>query len=79
MREFRFRPESPYGRGVLDLAIETASTRVARLGCTRVAGFHRIGGRIIVQRLCSQWQHNVAFSGSIPLQPAQARAVSIPL
>jgi hypothetical protein len=37
--------------GALDLAIETASTRVARLGCTRVAGFHRIGGRIIVQPL----------------------------
>ena len=28
------RPESPYGRGALDLAIETAPIQVARLGCT---------------------------------------------
>ena len=38
---FRIAPESrairtllPYGRGALDLAIETASIQVARLGCT---------------------------------------------
>jgi hypothetical protein len=30
--------------GPVDLAIKTASNRVARLGCTRMAGFHRIGG-----------------------------------
>jgi hypothetical protein len=53
------RPESPYGRGALDLAIETASTRVARLGCTLVAGFHRIGGQDNRQR---QWQHSIATS-----------------
>jgi len=28
------RPESPFGRGALDLALETASIQVARLGCT---------------------------------------------
>jgi hypothetical protein len=28
------------------------------------------GGRIIVHRECRQWQHNVALSGCIPLQPA---------
>jgi hypothetical protein len=28
------RPESRYGRGALNLAIETASIQVARLGCT---------------------------------------------
>src|SRR6266851_703068 len=28
------RPESPYGHGALDLAIETASIQGARLGCT---------------------------------------------
>jgi hypothetical protein len=31
---YDLRPESPYGRGALDLAIETASIQVARLGCT---------------------------------------------
>jgi hypothetical protein len=58
------RPESPYGRGALDLAIETAFIQVARLDCT--------GRRISSYwwQECRQWQHNVAFSGSIPLQPA---------
>jgi len=28
------RPQSPYGRGALDLAIETAFIQVARLDCT---------------------------------------------
>jgi hypothetical protein len=28
------RPESPYGRGALDLAIETAFIKAARLDCT---------------------------------------------
>jgi hypothetical protein len=36
----------------------------------RAAGFQRIVGRIIVHRERRKWQHNVAFSGSIPLQPA---------
>jgi hypothetical protein len=36
----------------------------------RAAGFHRISGRIIAHRECRQWQHNIAFSGNIPLQPA---------
>jgi hypothetical protein len=40
------------------------------IGLHRAAGFHRIGGRIILHRGCRQWQHNVALSGSIPLQPA---------
>jgi hypothetical protein len=58
------------------LAIETASTRVARLGFTRAAGFHRIGGRIIVQRYAASGSitfNNIAFSGSIPLQPAKEK------
>jgi hypothetical protein len=32
-------------------------------------GLHWAAG-LIVLRECRQWQHNVAFSGSIPLQPA---------
>jgi hypothetical protein len=42
-----------------------------KIGLHRAAGFHPIGGRIIVHRECRQWQHNVAFSGSIPLQPGK--------
>jgi hypothetical protein len=32
-------------------------------------GLHRAAG-LIVLRECRQWQHNVALSDSIPLQPA---------
>ena len=32
-------------------------------------GLHRAAG-LIVLRECRQWQHNVALSGTIPLQPA---------
>jgi hypothetical protein len=32
-------------------------------------GLHRAAG-LIVLRECRQWQHNVALSASIPLQPA---------
>jgi len=35
-------------------------------------GLHRAAG-LIVLRECRQWQHNVALSGSIPLQPAYPR------
>jgi len=49
-------------RGPLDLAIETARIKWQ--------DWIALGGRIIVHRECCQWQHNVALSGSIPLQPA---------
>jgi hypothetical protein len=57
-----FRPESPCRRIPLDLVIETASNSMSRLIAP--------GGRITVHWECRQWQHNVALSGSIPLQPA---------
>jgi hypothetical protein len=56
------RPKLPYGHGALDLAIETAFIKWQ--------GWIAPGGRIIVHLECRQWQHNIAFSGSIPLQPA---------
>jgi hypothetical protein len=56
------RPESPRCLGHLDLTIETASNSMARSDAP--------GSRKIVHRECRQLQHNVALSGSIPLQPA---------
>ena len=40
--------------GALDLAIETASIQGARFELHRAAGFHRIGGSIVVHRGCRQ-------------------------
>ncbi len=39
-------------------------------------GLHRAAG-LIVLRECRQWQHNVALSGSIPLQPAVPKTRAI--
>jgi hypothetical protein len=54
----------PCRRGPLDLAIETASNYMARLDCTGRQDNSALGVR--------HWQHNVALSGSIPLQPASS-------
>ncbi len=57
------RPESPCRRGPLDLPIETLRIKWQ--------DWIAPGGRIMVHRECRQWQHNVALSGRIPMQPAE--------